>query len=156
MDKSHSYNKLVVMGFAFLLLLPILSNIGFSTETHQDDDDGWWTDTFQDETYVDLDSNCVISKGSITLNPNTNTQQIYDFSNWETSDDKAYYYTTTFFRSFLPLPPYINILLGNEKEFSRYWDDYDLFAKLISTGAERLKTVGRYQCTIGNLLETHQ
>jgi len=152
MDKSHSYSKLVVMGFAFLLLLPILSNIGFSTETHQDDDDGWWTDTFQDETYVDLDSNCVISKGSITLNPNTNTQQIYNFSDWETSDDKAYYYTTTFFRSFLPLPPYINILLGNEKEFSRYWDDYDLFAKkdekMVTTEPSGKSTVHHFRFKI--------
>lgn len=129
MDKSHSYSKLVIIGFALLLLLPILSNIGFSTETHQDDGDGWWTDTFQDEAYVDLDSNCVISKGSITLDPNTNTQQVYDFSDWKTSDDKAYHYTTIFFSSFLPIPPYIHILLGKENEFDRYWDDYDLFAE---------------------------
>ena len=103
MNKIGSYNKLVISGVIFLLLVPIFSNTGFSTETHQDDGDGWWTDTFQNETYIKTFENCEIPEegGKITLSKGVIDDEEYDFSKYKTAGHVAFWYEIPIFMCYL-------------------------------------------------------
>ena len=59
MNKSHSYNRLLILGIALsLLLVSSFLNIGFSLDAQIDEDDGvYFIDTFEVGVNVNL-TNC--------------------------------------------------------------------------------------------------
>jgi len=111
MGKNNLYKRSIILWIIFLSLsISSFSNIGFSLEI--DEDDGWWTNTFQDDGTVTL-SHCEISDGSIILNSNESSKRTYDFAN--KSESKAYSCKTPFFIPLMPPSLYILLL---EKEFT--------------------------------------
>ena len=106
MNKSHSYNRLLILGIALsLLLVSSFLNIGFSLDAQIDEDDGvYFLDTFEDGVNVNL-TNCELSSGNgkIILDTHGSSNQTYDFSTWsEQSENKAYSYETPYFILFFP------------------------------------------------------
>ena len=117
MNKTNSYNRLIIIGIIILLLISNFSIIGFSIDPSIDKDDGvYYIDKFYDVENVDLE-NCIISddNNEITLDPYVSNISIYDFSTWTTnSEHKAYYYTTPFNIFY---PAYNEIIPIFENEF---------------------------------------
>jgi len=117
MNKTNSYNRLIIIGIIVLLLISNFSIIGFSTDPLIDKDDGvYYIDKFYDGINVNLE-NCKISddNNEITLDPYVSNISIYDFSTWTAnSKHKAYYYTTPFNFFF---PAYNEIIPIFENEF---------------------------------------
>ncbi|MCK4348323.1 MAG: hypothetical protein KAW47_06880, partial [Thermoplasmatales archaeon] len=85
MNKSHSYNRLFILGIVLsLLLVSSFLNVGFSLDAQIDEDDGvYFLDTFEDGVNVNL-TNCELSSGNgkIILDPHGSNNQTYDFSTW--------------------------------------------------------------------------
>jgi len=117
MNKTNSYNRLIIIGIIILLLISNFSIIGFSIDPSIDKDDGvYYIDKFYDGINVNLE-NCIISddNNEITLDPYVSNISIYDFSTWTTnSEHKAYYYTTPFNIFY---PAYNEIIPIFENEF---------------------------------------
>jgi outer membrane protein assembly factor BamB len=139
MNKKHSYNKMVILGVIFLLLLvPSFLNIGFcafsnypqTLDVTLDEDDGFWIiDEFEEGINVALTNCDITDSGSIILSSDESSGQSYDYSNYQSGSlSKAYYYVTYFFNKFFPPEFHIPIY---ETEIGRFWEksNYELIGK---------------------------
>ena len=131
MNKNHSYNKLVILGVAFLLLLvSIFSNTGFSvfsnfssTSDGKDEGDGFWKiDQFELE-------NCSTLNGNIILTSGEGSEQSYNYFNYQSgAESKAYFYETYIFYKFFP--PSLHSRVPFEWEIWEWWtDNYELIGE---------------------------
>ena len=120
MKRSPVYPLLVLGILIIPCCIPLFTQVG-SAAADVDNEDCFWEDNFSDNTDVDL-TNCTLSSdGSIILDPEDVTEQLYDFSSWtQTSKSKAYRYRTPFFLSFLsPESEFLKTFMEVD-----YWD-YD-------------------------------
>ena len=128
MKRKHSFTKPIIVGIIFFsLILSAIPTMGASLTI--DEDDGIWSDTFLNDSNVNL-SNCEVSDGNLHLTYGT-TDEIYDFS--DTTDNTAYSYTTPYF--FLFLPPKLHTML--EKIFTDVG-----YAKIKSDDGDTFTTEG--------------
>ena len=135
MNKKHSYNKMVMSGVVFLLLLiSNFLNIGycaFSTcpqtlDVSLDENDGFWEiDKFEEGTNVYLTNCDITDTNGIELASDEGSGHSYDY-NLDT-ESRAYYKEISFFNELCP--PGIQSLF--ETEIGGFWEkeNYRLIGK---------------------------
>jgi outer membrane protein assembly factor BamB len=101
MKRTPVYPLLVLAIFIIPCGMPLFTHMT-SAAAETNNDDCYWEDDFSDTSDVLL-TNCTLSSdGSIILDPEDVTEEIYDFSSWtQTSKNMAYRYRTPFFFPFL-------------------------------------------------------